>query len=183
MPRPKDVIADHPRILFVGINPGLVSGTVGHHFAGKGNPFYQLLHAAKITPVELTAEEDQRLVDFGYGLINLCQRPTKEASELTKEELARGKKRVIKKVKEMQPAIVAVVGVSIYPILCKEGRGHKLEMGAGPKPEKIAGAHVYVLPNPSGLNVSYPTFDAKLVWFKKLRAWADDLQPAQEEAS
>ena len=174
MPRPKDVVTLHPKILFVGINPGMVSGKVGHHFAGKGNPFWQLLHAAKITPEPLVAEQDHRLVEFGYALINLCQRPTKEANDLDKDELLRGKKRVLKRVKEMKPALVALVGVTLYPILCKQGRGHKLEMGPGPKPETLGDARVYVLPNPSGLNVSYPTFDAKLVWFRKLAEYVKE---------
>ena len=173
MPRPKDVVTDRPKILFVGINPGLVSGKVGHHFAGKGNPFYQLLHAAKLIPEEIVAEQDGRLVEWRYALINLCQRPTKEASELSKDELLRGRKRVIKKAKEMKPELVALVGVTLYPILCKQGRGHKLEMGPGAKSETIGDARVFVLPNPSGLNVSYPTFDAKLVWFRKLTEYLD----------
>jgi TDG/mug DNA glycosylase family protein len=170
VPRPKDVVRDDPKILFVGINPGIVSGTVGHHFAGKGNPFYQLLFAAGLTPIELTAEQDGRLVEFGYALINLCKRPTKEASELTKDELARGRTRVHTQVAAMTPALVALVGVTLHPILCKQGRGHKLEPGPGPKPDLIEGSPVFVLPNPSGLNVSFPTFDAKLVWFRKLAA-------------
>ncbi|HEY5920859.1 MAG TPA: mismatch-specific DNA-glycosylase, partial [Kofleriaceae bacterium] len=80
MPRPRDIVTDHPAILFVGINPGNTSGKVGHHFAGPGNPFWRLLHAAGLTPIELRADEDQRLVEFGYGLINLCTRPTKTAA-------------------------------------------------------------------------------------------------------
>jgi TDG/mug DNA glycosylase family protein len=174
VPRPKDVVVERPKILFVGINPGLVSGTVGHHFAGPGNPFWQLLFASKLTPVELVAEQDHRLTEFGLALINLCQRPTKEANDLEKVELERGKKRLIAKARDMKPDVVALVGVTLYPVVCKEGRGHKLEMGPGPKPETIAGAPVFVVPNPSGLNVSYPTFDAKLVWFRKLADYVSE---------
>jgi TDG/mug DNA glycosylase family protein len=176
VPLPRDVIADRPKILFVGINPGIVSGTVGHHFAGKGNPFYQLLYAAALTPLELVAEQDQQLAGLGYGLINLCRRATKEASELTKEELARGKTRVLRQIKAMKPEIVALVGVTLYPIVCKQGRGHKLEPGPGAKPDVLSGAKVFVLPNPSGLNISYPTFDAKLVWFRKLKRFVDQVE-------
>ncbi|PYO17629.1 MAG: hypothetical protein DMD85_23055, partial [Candidatus Rokuibacteriota bacterium] len=43
-----------PRILFVGINPSLTSARVGHHFAGPGNPFYRLLHAAGFVPEPIT---------------------------------------------------------------------------------------------------------------------------------
>src|SRR4051812_12585211 len=79
MSRPKDVICDHPKILFVGINPGVTSGKVGHHFAGPYNPFYELLHAARLVPEVLKATDDHRLAEFGYGLVNLCTRPTQLA--------------------------------------------------------------------------------------------------------
>jgi TDG/mug DNA glycosylase family protein len=86
MPRPKDVVADKPRVLFVGINPGAESGRVGHHFAGPFNPFWQLLHDAGFTPQRLEAAQDQRLAELGYALVNLCARPTKQASELRRSE-------------------------------------------------------------------------------------------------
>src|SRR5688572_24805135 len=117
MPRPRDITMARPKILFVGINPGATSGKVGHHFAGPMNPFWQLLHTAGLVPVELRADEDQRLVEFGYALVNLCSRPTKTAAELARAELERGRKRLIAKVREMQPEIVALVGVTLYPVV------------------------------------------------------------------
>ena len=68
----EDVVVDRPRLLLVGINPGLRSGAVGHHFAGNGNPFWRLLAAARLTPVLLDYEDDQRLAEFGIALTNLC---------------------------------------------------------------------------------------------------------------
>ena len=66
----------------------------------------------------------------------------------------------------MQPAIVALVGVTIAPFVV----GKKLP--AGPSAEMIEGARVFVLPNPSGLNASFPSFAAKLTWFEKLQKLA-----------
>src|SRR5580704_10270457 len=106
MPRPKDILCDRPRILFVGINPGATSGKVGHHFAGKGNPFWQLLHAAELVPVVLAASEDGRLADYGYALVNLCQRPTRTAAELSRDELARGAKRLAATAHRLRPRVV-----------------------------------------------------------------------------
>src|SRR5688572_5549948 len=118
MRRLRDVVMQQPTILFVGINPGDTSGKVGHHFAGPGNPFWKLLHVAGLTPVELRAEEDQRLVEFGYALTNLCARATKTAAELERPELVQGAKLLAKKVRTMQPQVVALVGVTLYPIVC-----------------------------------------------------------------
>lgn len=171
MPRPRDVVCERPSILFVGINPGETSGRVGHHFAGPANPFWKLLYAAKLTPRELTAAEDQQLADYGYALVNLCTRPTKTASELKAAELARGRDRLVAKIREMQPAVVALVGVTLYPIVAGRAAA-KASPGPGPKPEHIAGARLFVVPNPSGLNATFPTFAAKLPWYRKLGAFA-----------
>jgi TDG/mug DNA glycosylase family protein len=169
VPRPRDIVTDRPKILFVGINPGATSGKVGHHFAGPMNPFYRLLHAAGLVPVELRAAEDQRLAEFGYGLVNLCGRPTKTAAELTHAERARGVKQLHRKVRAMQPQVVALVGVTLYPVIF----GRKGPPGPGAKPELLEAARVFVVPNPSGLNATFPTFAAKLPWFEQLRAFVD----------
>jgi len=166
VPRPRDIVVDHPKILFVGINPGRISGQVGHHFAGPGNPFWRLLHAAGLVPVELRAEDDARLAELGYALVNLCGRPTRSAAELTRAELARGRTRLLAKIRAMRPEVVALVGVTLYPVIV----GGKA--GPGPAPDRLEGARVFVLPNPSGLNASFPSFAAKCVWFERLRAFA-----------
>ena len=165
MPALHDVVVDHPRLLLVGINPGLRSGALGHHFAGRGNPFWRLLHASRLTPVLLDCTEDQRLAEFGVGLTNLCPRTTRTAAELTRAEIARGRTALAGKIARWRPAVVAFVGVSLYAMYFRRATGG----GAGPKPETIAGARVFVVPNPSGLNASYPGFADKLIWFRKLR--------------
>lgn len=179
MPRLRDIVTERPAILFVGINPGDTSGKVGHHFAGPGNPFWRLLHAAGITPIELRADEDHRLVEFGYALTNLCPRTTKSAAELTRDELVAGAGALRKKIRAMRPTVVALVGVTLYPIVCKRERGApKPPPGPGAKPELIEGARLFVVPNPSGLNASFPTFDAKLRWFRQLAEFAGVVTPA-----
>lgn len=182
MPRPRDVVCDRPRILFVGINPGATSGKVGHHFAGKSNPFWKLLYVSGLVPVELRADEDHRLVEWRYALVNLCARPTRTAAELKRAELERGCTLLVDKVRAMRPAILALVGVTMYPIVFGRRRGEPstdtakprsaLAIGPGAKPEQLEGAHVFVLPNPSGLNATFPTFAAKLPWFEQLAAFA-----------
>jgi double-stranded uracil-DNA glycosylase len=174
------VLVDQPRILFVGINPGAVSGKVGHHFAGPSNPFWKLLHAAGLTPVELAAADDQRLVEWRLALVNLCPRPTKVASELERKELLRGRKALLEKIGAIRPEVVALVGLTLYPIVFartdRKAPKPELVPGPGPKPQQLDGAHVFVLPNPSGLNASFPTFEAKLPWFVALREYVDRLE-------
>src|SRR5258707_12774558 len=74
--RLKDRIRPGLRVLFVGINPGVRSALIGHHFAGYSNRFWKLLHEAGLTPVLLRAEDDTRLLEWDYGITNLVPRPT-----------------------------------------------------------------------------------------------------------
>jgi TDG/mug DNA glycosylase family protein len=164
--RLRDVTTAHPRVLFVGINPSLRSAQIGHHFAGPGNPFWRLLYAARIVPQELTCADDQALARYGLALTNLCPRATRSAAELSREEIAAGKRSLLHKIRRLQPKVVALVGATIYRGLCPDQSG-----GVGPKPE-ISGARVFVLPNPSGLNANFPGFNDKLVWFKQLCEFA-----------
>jgi TDG/mug DNA glycosylase family protein len=166
-----DITCTRPTILFVGINPGTASGRVGHHFAGPGNAFWRLLHAAKLTPVELRPDEDGRLPEFQLALVNMAARTTRTAAELTKAELLRGRTKLLANVRAMQPAVVALVGVTLYPLLVGT-KAAKASPGPGPKPELVEGARLFVVPNPSGLNATFPTFEAKLPWFVGLRAFA-----------
>lgn len=169
VPRLTDVTPARPKLLLVGINPGLRSGAVGHHFAGNGNPFWRLLHEAGLIPVALSYEQDQRLTEFGIALTNLCPRATRSAAELTPQEVARGRAALTRKCARLRPDVVVFVGLTVYQMYFRLPRSG----GAGAKRDTIAGAPVFVVPNPSGLNASFPGFRHKLVWFKALRKFLE----------
>jgi TDG/mug DNA glycosylase family protein len=167
MKRLRDVIAPDLRLLFVGINPGLRSAEIGHHFGGRTNPFWRLLHASGLTPELLPPEQDRRLVEWRLGITNLCARPSRAAAELTRDELRAGAAILRRKIARLRPRAVALVGISLYKQVFPDGK----TPGPGGKPERLAGAPVFVLPNPSGLNASFPGFAQKKVWFDRLAAW------------
>jgi TDG/mug DNA glycosylase family protein len=171
MTKLRDILKPRPRILFVGINPSIRSAQAGHHFASPGNPFWRLLYAAKLLPEELTSDDDARLIEFDLALTNLCSRPTRSAAELTTAEMIAGRDMLARKIRRVQPQVVAFVGVSIYRRFFGIAQGD----GAGLKREEIHGARVFVLPNPSGLNASYPGFKDKLIWFERLREFAESV--------
>ena len=168
MKRLPALLCARPRILFVGINPSLRSAEVGHHFAGPGNPFWRLLHAAKLVPEPLGYEDDVRLPSMRLALTNICPRPTRAASELAPAEFNAGRAQLARLIARVKPDVVAFVGVTV----CRAFFGPRVTIGAGPKPERIGGARIFVLPNPSGLNAAYPGFADKLVWFKRLNTYA-----------
>jgi double-stranded uracil-DNA glycosylase len=166
--RLRDRLCRGPRILFVGINPSLRSAAVGHHFAGPGNPFWRLLHAARLVPQPLTFADDARLPEWGLALTNIVPRPTRSAAALAPAEYVRGRVRLAGLIARLEPRVVAFVGVTVYRHFFGLGSGG----GAGPKPERIGKARVFVVPNPSGLNATYPGFADKLVWYRRLRRFA-----------
>ncbi len=160
-----DVLTENPRVLLVGINPSLRSASVGHHFAGQGNPFWRLLYMARLVPIPLTCNDDVRLPEFGLALTNLCPRATRTASELRPDEINQGIRILIRKIRRLRPAMVVFVGVTIYRLIF----GRLNNPGVGLRKEKICRAPVFVLPNPSGRNASFAGFEDKLVWFRRLR--------------
>jgi double-stranded uracil-DNA glycosylase len=165
----RDVRVERARILFVGINPGLRSEQLGHHFAGPGNPFWRLLHAAGVTPVLLHPSEDARLAEWRIGLTNLCSRASRSAAELDRTELETGRAELLAKIELLRPEVVALVGITLYRQVFPKPTGNP---GPGPKPERIGGARLFVVPNPSGLNAAYPSFQSKLIWFEELARFA-----------
>ncbi len=159
----KDILAPELDVLFVGINPGLYSAAIGHHFGRPGNRFWPALHAAGFTPRVLTPFEEQLLLEYRLGITNMVTRASSRADELTANELIEGGRVLTRKVKRYRPRFVALLGVTSYRIAF----GRK-EAQVGRQPEPIGKAVAWLLPNPSGLNAHYQLEDlAKL--FTELR--------------
>jgi TDG/mug DNA glycosylase family protein len=161
-----DVLAEGLDVVFVGINPGLWSGAVGHHFARPGNRFWKALHGAGFTERTLDPSEDPSLTEVGLGVTNLVNRTTATAAELSNDELRDGAHRLVGRLEPLQPRFVAVLGIGAY----RTGFGRP-KATLGPQDERIGGARVWVLPNPSGLNAHYQ-LDGLIEHFGKLRAAA-----------
>jgi TDG/mug DNA glycosylase family protein len=145
-----DVIAPALDVLFCGINPGLYTAAVGHHFARPGNRFWPVLHRAGFTPRMLTAFEERELLHLGYGITNIVARASAAADELTAAELVAGARTLARKVRRVAPRYLAVVGIQAYRTAFRQPRA-KL----GLQEETIAATRIWVLPNPSGLNAHY----------------------------
>jgi TDG/mug DNA glycosylase family protein len=149
-----DVIAPDLDVLFCGINPGLYSAATRCHFARPGNRFWPALHAAGFTPRVLKPWEKDALLACGCGVTNLVARGTATAAELADDELRAGRRRLARKVARHRPRVVAVVGIGAYRVGFDRPRAT-----LGLQPEPLAGAHVWVLPNTSGLNANHSPAD------------------------
>jgi double-stranded uracil-DNA glycosylase len=159
-----DVIERGLDVLFCGINPGLYSGAVGHHFARPGNRFWRALHASGFTPRLLSPYEESELPSFGLGVTNLVERATARADEVSVQELIDGARLLEEKLVEYRPITVAFCGVGAYQSVYHQRRAR-----IGPQNTALGRTAVWVLPNTSGLNAHYQVPDLALA-FSELRA-------------
>ncbi|MBD2762521.1 mismatch-specific DNA-glycosylase [Kocuria sp. cx-455] len=148
-----DLLPDPLNLLFVGINPSLWTAATGAHFARPGNRFYPALHRAGITDILIDARDGYsesdlaELTSKGIGNSNICPRATARAEELSREELLAGADRLNRLVTQRQPTVVAVLGITAYRAAFKIP---KAQLGQQKSP--WPGVHLWVAPNPSGLN-------------------------------
>ena len=164
-----DVIASDLRVLFCGINPGLYTAAVGHHFARPGNRFWPALHASGFTVRLLSPFEEHELLALGLGITNVVARATATAAELTPADFIKGGRSLRSKIRRFQPKFVAVLGVGAYRAAFAQPKAV-----IGEQDEMIAGARVWVLPNPSGLNANYQLKDLARL-FRALRQAVSEL--------
>jgi mismatch-specific thymine-DNA glycosylase len=151
------------RLVIIGINPGLRSGTTGHHYAYPGNHFWPLLYESGLLPERLTYAEDFRAVDYGIGLTNLCDRTSREASDLSREELAAGAPVLRQKLLEHQPLFACFNGMGIY-----EAFSGRRKVKPGLQEETVGKTRMFVVPSSSGRTAAYPR-QVKLGYFEQLR--------------
>jgi TDG/mug DNA glycosylase family protein len=163
--RLRDCLGPDVRVLLVGINPGIRSAAIGHHFAGFSNRFWNLLYDSGLVSERLRAEDDARLPEWGLGLTNLIARPTPGIGTLRPAEYVRGLRTLRRKVRRLRPHVVAFVGVSLYRAIS----GTTGAIALGPRPEGFEGSRVFVLPNPSGRNANF-SYSEMLAAFRALGA-------------
>ncbi|WP_217996962.1 mismatch-specific DNA-glycosylase [Nocardioides jensenii] len=153
-----DLVGPGLRLLFVGINPGLWTAATQTHFAHPGNRFYPALHRAGIIPCPIdpasgmTDADRAMMIEHGLGITNLVRRASARADELTRSELREGGDALTRFVARHRPRVVAVAGITAYRAAFGEPRAT-----AGRQPELLAGAALWVVPNPSGLNAHETT--------------------------
>ncbi len=164
-----DYLASDLSILFVGINPGLRSAALKHHYAGATNRFWKLLYEAALVPEPLSYRDDARLPQWGIGLTNLVPRATAGMDGLTSDDYAAGRLALMRKVRRYRPRVVALLGMTLYPVVFPlEARQKSRKPGL--QPVLLHDSAVVLLPNPSGRNAAY-LYETMLSAFCTLRPW------------
>ena len=148
-----DLVGPGVRLVFVGINPGLLTAARQVHFGNPANRFRPALVAAGLLepPVGgvpgMTEDDLATLLARGVGITNLVPAATARADELTRQQLVAGRARLESFVAEHRPRVVAVLGITAYRTAFGRPRAT-----AGRQSEPIGDAELWVVPNPSGLN-------------------------------
>ena len=163
----KDVIAPNLRVLFCGINPGLYTAAVGHHFARPGNRFWPALYAGGFTDRLLSPFDERDLLVSGYGITNVVARATASADALTKEEIIAGGEQLRRKVRRYRPRVLALLGVGAYRTAFNRPKAC-----VGRQDETMGETILWILPNPSGLNANYQAPDLARL-FRELKEFSD----------
>ncbi len=92
-------------------------------------------------------------------------RPTPGIDTLTPVEFVDGRVRLTRKIRRYRPAVVAMVGVTVFRAMFPERKG---AVELGPQSERIGESVVFVLPNPSGRNANF-TYAEMLRAFRALK--------------
>jgi double-stranded uracil-DNA glycosylase len=158
-----DILAKDLSIVFCGINPGQTAATAGRHFVNRSNRFWRVLYLAGFTPEQILPEDDRSILAYGYGLTTAVARPTRRASELSRDELVLAASMLERKIAGFAPRTLAFLGKAAYAAIVRDR-----SLQWGPQPMLFAGASVWVLPNPSGLNRNF-SLDALVEAYRAMR--------------
>ena len=164
----RDVIAPGLKVLFCGINPGLYTTAIGHHFGRPGNRFWPAMHMSGFTPRLFSPYEDEDLLKLGYGITNVVARTSARADQLSREELLAGAQILQSKVLSYEPRFLAILGIGAY-----RDAFQRKDAKIGRQEHHIGKTRVWILPNPSGLNAHVQASDLASM-FAALKAEVDN---------
>ncbi|MGF6573944.1 TDG/mug DNA glycosylase family protein [Paraburkholderia sp. GAS333] len=145
-----DLLAPGLSVVFCGINPGVRAASSGHHFDGRGNRFWRVLHLAGFTSEQIRPENDRTILRYGYGLTTVVARPTAQAAELSREEIELAGETFRRKIERYAPRHVVFLGKMAISAM-----SGSRNIQWGPQADLFGGAHAWVVPNPSGLNRAF----------------------------
>jgi mismatch-specific thymine-DNA glycosylase len=180
-----DILEPNLICVFVGTNPGVQTAAAGHAYAHPSNLFWKLLHSSGLTDRRLKPEEDRSLPAlYCMGNTNIVERPSKDAAELSKEEMAAGTASLDAKFLKYKPEAVCIVGKGIWEAIWRYRYGknmakkdfkygwqdEKHNMGRSEEEQLDAegntwdGSKVFVTTSTSGLAANLKPAEKEAIW-------------------
>ncbi|KAJ2453660.1 uracil DNA N-glycosylase Thp1 [Coemansia sp. RSA 2336] len=174
-------------VLFVGINPGVISGLKQLHFGNPRNFFWKGLYQSELIPEPIPPEDGHRLSsEWNMSIVNLVQRTTPSTSDLSRQEMRAAVPELCRKISSNPPKIVCFVGMGIYEAFASQRKvalglqdvvydlSAPLDQQAPPLRSQSALApdtpwcYLFVMPSTSGRTTTYQNPE-KLQYFRQLK--------------
>jgi mismatch-specific thymine-DNA glycosylase len=153
-----------------------MTGITGHAYAHPSNLFWKLLHSSGITSIRHIPADTYKLPAlYSVGNTNIVERPTRDASMLSRAEMDAGVPVLEAKVAAQRPEVVCLVGKSIWEAVWRVRRGRgirKEEFRYGWQGEREnmgrcegwEGAPVFVATTTSGLAAGMRPPEKEAIW-------------------
>jgi double-stranded uracil-DNA glycosylase len=168
-----NILAEGLDVVFCGMNPASSAAAAGHNFSNRSNRFWTVLNLAGFTDVQIQPQEERRLLEYGCGITAIVSRPTRRAAEISRDEFKEARPTFEATIRRYAPRWIAILGKRAFSTMIGEPK-----LSWGPQRQKFAGAMIWVLPNPSGLNRSF-TLDALVASYSQLRRAMTSNEPTE----
>jgi TDG/mug DNA glycosylase family protein len=132
------------RVLICGMAAGNRSAATRAYYAGRGNTFWEIIHAIGLTPSRIDPEEWRTLLDHGIGLTDLAKRHHGADETIPRDALDRDRVRDL--VSAWQPKALAFNGITAAKKFL-----HRREVVPGLQTDRIGTTTVWALPSTSGM--------------------------------
>jgi TDG/mug DNA glycosylase family protein len=166
------------------VNPGLLTGVTGHAYAHPSNLFWKLLHSSGITSIRHPPSDTYKLPElYSVGNTNIVERPTRDASMLSRAEMDAGVPVLEAKVATQRPEAVCLVGKGIWEAVWRVRHGRPIRKeefryGWQDISENMgcvsgsdwSGAPVFVATTTSGLAAGMRPAEKEAIW-AQLGSW------------
>jgi TDG/mug DNA glycosylase family protein len=169
-----DYLALRLDILFVGINPSIVSAEQGHYYANPRNRFWRAFNLAGMAPEPLWPESDYRVLEFGMGFTDLAKRPTRGMSDLRADEFRQGAAALREKLRRYRPRLVCFQGLTASAGYLRYTQGFRGRVTPGLQPSPPGEPAIFTMPSPSPANAAV-SLEELVDWYRRLRGLRDEL--------
>ena len=139
----EDIILKPVKLLFIGINPSLVSMEIGHYHMGRlGKRFWKRLEDYKIIH-QATGFNDDQLKKYGFGITDIVKTPSRRGKEIH-DDLEYGRRLLLEKIESWRPEKICF----IYKLTAETLMRRKLRWNNARIQGELFGASLYHMPSP-----------------------------------
>lgn len=157
-------------LVFVGINPGAYSASVGKYFATPQNRFWGALNRSGLTDGRECVPGDEAWLfeHRAIGFTDVVKRASNSASSLRAADFRTWAPATRAKLLEASPLVICFNGITGYKWFLQYAQGRKqADVSLGEQPDRLGDSKVFVAPNPSPANASYSLSDIA-EWYRRL---------------